>query len=448
MPTSRPSLPARLGALFGLDDDWVRPRPTLATRDVVLAAVIEALGLLTLELFRSVGALDRVTAPVWVQWLTVSTGAILLVFRRRWPLVVASLAALHLFVAGVTVPDIMALFPLQIVYFLTIFSGVAWARDRRGMVLVIGLILVVMFGWIVWQFAVGSGIQDILDEIDGSTRSGWFAPVTAGVLITFMINIVYFGGAVVGGAFAWRAVRQRAQLEEQAVTIAAQAEGLRRRAVVDERLRIARELHDVVGHHVSVIGIQAAAARRLLDRDPPAATEALGRIEQSSREGVTQMRGLLGTLRALEDGDAAEATHRGPEPGIADLPDLIAERCASGLPTTYSVVESSPGASARLAGPVGLSIYRIAQEALANVARHSTARAASVTLRVEGATPRPHAEIEILDDGRPRHGTLGSGLGQLGIRERAASHRGEVEIGPRATGGYRVRVRIPLGDDR
>jgi signal transduction histidine kinase len=116
------------------------------------------------------------------------------------------------------------------------------------------------------------------------------------------------------------------------------------------------------------------------------------------------------------------------------------------MPTSYSLVESTPGAAARLAAPVGLSLYRIAQEALANVARHSTAPAANVTLRVDEGAARPHAEIEILDDGRPRHGTLGSGLGQLGIRERAASHRGEVEIGPRATGGYRVRVRIPLGD--
>jgi signal transduction histidine kinase len=304
-----------------------------------------------------------------------------------------------------------------------------------------------MFAWLVWLFAVGSGVQEIVDETRGVERAGWFAPVTAGVLLTFLINVVYFGGAVIGGAFAWRAARARAQLEVQAETIAAQAEGLRRRGVVDERLRIARELHDVVGHHVSVIGIQAAASRRLLDRDPAAAAEALGRIEQSSREAVTQMRGLLGTLRALEAGPAeAGAPDRSPEPGIVDLPGLVEERTSAGMPTSYSLVESSPGAAGRLAAPVGLSLYRIAQEALANVSRHSTATAASVTLRVDEAADRPHAEIEILDDGRPRHGTLGSGLGQLGIRERAASHRGEVEIGPRTTGGYRVRVRIPLGD--
>jgi signal transduction histidine kinase len=351
-------------------------------------------------------------------------------------------------VVGVTMPMVMGQFTLQFVYFLAIFSGVAWARDRRSMALVVGLILLFMFAWLVWLFAVGSGVQQIVDQTRAVERAGWFAPVTAGVLLTFLINVVYFGGAVVGGAFAWRAARARALLEVQAETIAAQADDLRRRAVVDERLRIARELHDVVGHHVSVIGIQAAASRRLLERDPVAAAEALGRIEQSSREAVTQMRGLLGTLRALEADPAggADAPDRSPEPGIADLPGLVEERTIAGMPTSYSLVESSPGAAGRLAAPVGLSLYRIAQEALANVSRHSTASAASVTLRVDEAAERPHAEIEILDDGRPRHGTLGSGLGQLGIRERAASHRAEVEIGPRATGGYRVRVRIPLGD--
>ncbi len=448
MPTTSPTVRTRTAALLGIDDAWARERPALARRDVWLTVWVEVFGLLSLELVRSVGYLEETTAPIWTQWLAVATGAALLLGRRRWPLAVGGLAALHMFVVGVTMPAVMGQVTLQFVYFLAIFSAVAWARDRRLMVGVIGFILLFMFAWLVWQFAVGSGIQEIIDQTRGVRRDGLFAPVPAGVALTFLINVLYFGGAVLGGAFAWRSARQRAVLAEQAETIAAQAEDLRRRAVVDERLRIARELHDVVGHHVSVIGIQAAAAGRLLDRDPAAATAALSRIEQSSREAVTQMRGLLGTLRALEsDPAAAEGTtpHRAPEPGVADLPALADERTHGGLATTFSLVESAPGASTRLSAPVGLSLYRIAQEALANVARHSTSTRASVTLRVDEAAERPHAEVEVLDDGRPRPGTLGSGLGQLGMRERAASHRGEVEIGPRATGGYRVRVRIPLG---
>ena len=95
-----------------------------------------------------------------------------------------------------------------------------------------------------------------------------------------------------------------------------------------------------------------------------------------------------------------------------------------------------------------LSLYRVAQEALANTTRHSTARTARIVLRVEDREPTRYAEVEVLDDGRPRGATSGSGLGHLGMRERAAGLQGEVEIGPRTTGGYRVRVRVPLEGDR
>ena len=129
-------------------------------------------------------------------------------------------------------------------------------------------------------------------------------------------------------------------------------------------------------------------------------------------------------------------------------PALVAERTASGLVTVYDVVESSPGAAQHLPAPIALSLYRVAQEALANITRHSTARSARVVLRVEERDPAPYAEVEVLDDGRPRGSTSGSGLGQLGMRERAAGMRGEVEIGPRPAGGYRVRVRVPLEESR
>ena len=177
---------------------------------------------------------------------------------------------------------------------------------------------------------------------------------------------------------------------------------------------------------------------------------ALEAIEASSRDAVNQMRGLLGTLRDIEgsmpaDG-SAEAGHRAPEPRIPDLPTLVAARRAAGLDVSYDLVESPEGAAEALPGPVSLTVFRIAQEALANVARHSTATRAGLVVRVRTEGPSPHAEVEVLDAGRPRPGTSGSGLGQLGIRERAQSLGALVDIGPRATGGYRVRVRIPLGE--
>ncbi len=452
MPSLLTRASARLGTFFAVDDDWVRVGPPVGPADALLAGGVAIAGLALLEVTRSVGALDTVAQPAWLQWLATASVAVFLLLRRRFPLTVGVLAGIHMFVLGVTMPAVMGLLALQVSYFIAFFSAVAWARERRSMLLVMGALVGLMFVWVAWQFAFGRGIDRILAGTEGTRGAGPLSPVTAAVLLTVIVNVLYFGGAVVGGQVAWRSARQQARLLEQAATIAAQTDGLRRRAVVDERLRIARELHDVVGHHVSVIGIQAGAARRVLGSDPLAAAEALARIEASSREGVTQMRALLGTLREMEDLERpappdGSGAARAPEPGLGDLPALAAQRTQAGLETAYQLVEGTPGAAARLPGPLALSVYRVAQEALANVARHSTAHRAGVVVRVDDAGPRPHVEVEVVDDGRPRAGTSGSGLGQLGIRERAASHRGEVDIGPRVTGGYRVRVRMPLGDN-
>ncbi|WP_210440200.1 sensor histidine kinase [Nocardioides xinjiangensis] len=439
-----PTPTQRVLTWFGVDDTWERHRPPVGRQDVVLAAGVEAVSLLALELVRSAGGFEHTDAPVWTQWLAVSSGALLLLGRRRWPLVVALLAATHMFVAGVTMPQVMGQVSLQIVYFVALLSGVAYARDRRAMVLVVGTIVLFMFAWITWQFAVGSAAQDMIDDQAPSERVGVLPPIPAAVAMTLVVNALYFGGAIVGGGVSWRAARQRARLQEQASTIATQAGRLREQAVVDERLRIARDLHDVVAHGVSAMGVQAGAARRVLDRDPDAARTALARVEEASRDAVTQMRRLLGTLRegAGEGADDPQDA-RTTEAGVGDLPDLVTEAGHHGLGVRLEVVEAQDGAADRLPRGVGLAIYRTVQEALTNVRRHSTADTASVVVRVDEAAA--YAEVEVVDDGRPRHGTSGSGLGQLGIRERAATHGGQVDIGPRVTGGYRVRVRYPLG---
>ena len=442
-----PSPSQRVLTWFGMDDPWERPRPAIGRQDVVLAASVLAVSLLALELVRSSGGFEHTDIPVWTQWLAVSSGAALLLGRRRWPLTVAIVAAAHMFVAGVTMPEVMGQVSLQIIYFVALLSGVAYARDRRAMVVVVGTIVLFMFAWITWQFAVGSSVQEWLDDEDFEKRMGPFPPIPAAIAITLLINVIYFGGAIAGGGVSWRAARQRHRLEAQATTIAAQAGRLREQAVVDERLRIARDLHDVVAHGVSAMGIQAGAARRVLDRDPDAARTALANVEEASRDAVTQMRRLLGTLRegvGEGEGEPANPT-RTTDAGVCDLERLVAEVGGQGLTVSLDVVEAQPEASARLPRGVGLAVYRTVQEALTNVRRHSTADTVSVVVRVDESQPGSYAEVEVVDNGRPRHGTSGSGLGQLGIRERAATHDGQVDIGPRVTGGYRVRVRYPLG---
>ncbi|MFE6510624.1 sensor histidine kinase [Nocardioides sp. NPDC057767] len=439
-----PGSSGRLATFFATDDDWER-QGSIALGDWLVGAVVLIASLVTLELIRGVGTLDSSDAPTWVEWIAVISGAALLVFRRRFPLTIALLAGLHMFVTGVWLPMVMGLLPMQIIYFVAFFAGAAWARRRRDMVVVMGLITLFMFAWLSWQFAVGSGIDEIRESTSDAEGSTLIGPVTAYVLLTTLMNLLYFIGAIVGGQVAWRGARQKAELAAQAATIAAQSGQLQRRAVIDERLRIARELHDVVAHHVAVVGVQAAAGRKLLERGRPGdiegAAEALGNVEASAREGVTQMRSLLGTLRdPAGDADSEPDGVRRPEPRLEDLPALLDEVRESGLRVDYEAV----GPVSDLPLPLAHSVYRIVQEALANVRRHSTADRAQVVLRVERAVAAPYAEVEITDNGRPRHGTSGSGLGLLGVRERAAVRKAEVDIGPRAVQGFRVRVRFPL----
>ncbi|MEZ5081396.1 MAG: histidine kinase [Thermoleophilia bacterium] len=437
------SFASRIGAYFGLDDPFTRPRPAVGRSDLAIATGWTLLSLAVLELLRGVGALEDVTQAPWLQMIAVASLGPLLLGRRRWPLIVAVLAGMHLFVMGAVMPVIMTQTTIQISYFITVFSAVAWASDRRGMVVVVGAIVLFMFAWIAWQLAVGSGLQQILDETRGVERPGLLPPVTSAILISVLVNAVFFGAAIIGGQVAWRNARRRTLMAEQAETIRAQSEDLQRRAVIDERLRIARELHDVVAHHVSAIGVQASAGRRMLDQDPGATANALQAIESTAREAVTSMRGLLGALRVGEH--EAGADGRAPDPGLGDLQALVDSRNGHGFTATLDVVQDRPGALDEVPAPMALSIYRTIEEALTNTLRHSTARTASVVVRVDGdGNGTRRVEAEINDDGRPRSGTSGSGLGQLGIRERTALHRGEADIGPRLAGGYRVRVRFPF----
>ena len=446
---------ADLRRYLALDDPWERPAPPVGRADVLVALGLALLACVSLELVRGGGVLVDVGQPVWLQQLATASAPLLLIARRRLPLTVAALAAAHLFLVGLAMPVVMAQFMLQVVYATAIYSGVAWARNRTTAALVVGGIVLFMFAWIALSFAVGKTLEEQfavpLGERDPAALLG---PLTSGVLLTLIINVLFFGGAIGFGQAAWWRARERAQLAAQARTISQQAERLRDQAVVSERLRIARDLHDVVAHHVSVVGIHAAAGRRVMDRDPTAARDSLRQVEESTREAVEQMRQLLGALRQPQ-ADAYAAG--GPEdpgmpdvagaPRLADLPDLVRGWEGSRLDVALTVTEDPPGASDHVPAGHGLAIYRTTQEAVTNVARHSTARRAQVALRIstEGDGRNGSVEVEITDAGRPRAaGQIdSSGLGQLGIRERARSLGGTVEIGPRPVGGYRVRVRLP-----
>ncbi|MHA7295291.1 sensor histidine kinase [Arthrobacter sp. HLT1-21] len=222
-------------------------------------------------------------------------------------------------------------------------------------------------------------------------------------LYNFLVNFAYFGGAILAGMSSWRNALQRTQLAEQAEQITCQAAELARRAVVEERLRIARELHDVVAHHVSVIGVQAGAARRVIDRRPDVAVDSLRTIEQASRQAVIDMRNLLGVLRTEgSESDDTDDGGRRPEPGLNDLEELAGQQRDLGLTVSFGRVEDVPGALADISAPLALSLFRTAQESLTNVRQHSTAGSVTMTLRTGRAGDQRWVELETVDNGMPR----------------------------------------------
>jgi signal transduction histidine kinase len=212
--------------------------------------------------------------------------------------------------------------------------------------------------------------------------------------------------------------------------LAARHERERSQALTDERARIARELHDVIAHHVSVVVLQAVAAQGLLRDAPERAREPLSRIEQSGREALGELRRLLGVLRPSNG-----ATARAPEPGIEDLPALLETVRAAGLAVDLSVT----GEPRPISRALQFTCYRVVQECLTNVLKHAHASRAHVELRY-----RHNAlDIEIRDDG---HGAEPgpAGFGLLGMRERVAIYGGELEIVPATAVGFTVRARLPL----
>jgi signal transduction histidine kinase len=359
--------------------------------------------------------------------------ALPLCVRRRWPIPVLLLVAVLFVVNGERATFAFSgNLVTQATMFMAIYAAVAWARDRRLMKAAVSVVFVGMFSWLVVGFV--RALRN--NEIEGPNHA-LFSPYVSGVIITLALNALYFFGAYFWGRTAWGIARQRYELEQQASELAAQQESNAKRAVIDERLRISRELHDVVAHHISSIGVQAGGARRVMDTDPDAAKNALSVIENSSRTAVNEMRQLLGMLRAADpDLDVEAPAVKEPQGGADRLPALIAEVNGEGLSVGFHQI----GPPVRLPETVSVSVYRIAQEALTNVRRHSTARSAHITLRYLGDA----VELEVIDDGRPKHAPVGSRLGHVGIRERVGLLGGESEIGPRPVGGFRVRVRIPL----
>ena len=352
---------------------------------------------------------SSVPDPVWLALVGfVIAGAVAI--RRRRPLaavlvVIAAVAVTTAFGhAGLGQQDKLAVIPAT----LLIFYGLgAFASGRRS----------------VWLL----GLAVVVTSVNNATRSGGAIPN----LVTTDVFAIVLPWAL-GRMVRERGVRERAY-RETAERIDAGRELHAHEAAYGERARIARELHDVIAHSVSVMVIQAGAARTVMDAEPERAEASLRSVERAGREALAEMRRLLGVLDGQKDPRALA-----PQPGLADIQALLVLTRASGLNADLLV----DGEPAVLPPALDLCAYRIVQEALTNAIKHAAPASAEVRVR----WGEDALELEISDDGRGAGAVNGAsgGHGIAGMRERAALHGGSVDAGPGPEGGFTVHAHLPL----
>jgi len=369
--------------------------------DIAVAAVVFVIA--QLDVWAGVGTTNAV-GPAWARSLVFGVAAGLLVFRRSHPLgVLAGVTGLYLVEFGIFgSPEGYAVLLAPLVAIYTVGRLETMPRSLLGVALGVGLWL----GW-AWFDPLNATLADLLGTIV------WLAPWV----------IAWLVGAL---------VRTTMQAREQRRAALAQRES---RAIAEERNRIARELHDVVGHSLSVMIVQAAAVRRRLTADQHVERTALEAVESVGREALTEMRRLVGVLRT------DEAADREPAPGLGDL-DRLAERVtAAGLPVSVSVT----GDVRELPAALDVTAYRLVQEGLTNALRHADgASAAHVDVEYGDAALR----LRVIDDGAgPDLAVTSSsagGSGLAGLRERVALYGGSLLARPHDGGGFELLAELPL----
>jgi signal transduction histidine kinase len=366
--------------------------------DRLVAAIFLVLGLLDV----TIG--PDVEGPLWGNVLATFGVAAVLLARRVAPVLaaLAFYAILFAFAIWLTPPpDLLVAFGG---FFFFPYAAAVYAGTRAAIVVLGGIPVTVV------------GVDMIVDQEN----------IVADAFFPTVLGIAAF---IVG-----RAVRSRlelaAELHEAALLAQEDEEAEAARAVHQERQRIAREMHDVVAHSISVMVVQAGGARRILETDPPRAADAAAEIERVGRDALLEMRRLLGALNPREGGPKMA-----PQPGMHDLGALLDRARAAGLPVDLH----EQGERRTLAPGIDLALYRILQEALTNSLKHSGPAHTDVHL----SWLEDCVEVEISDDGPSGNGFV-DGQGFIGMRERVRLYGGQLDTARRQEGGFRVRARIPF----
>jgi signal transduction histidine kinase len=343
--------------------------------------------------------------PLWFDVLAMLAIVLPLLARRRFPFgapaAVGIAAALISFVDKTVVP----------------FDGVTFLVGCAALFLV-GVLR--DRAQAVAGFAVAEGVLAVV--VHNDPRSGVGNFVVASIIFAIVWTIAFGVGrkSVEADEARGRAFRAEREREERA-----------RSAVAEERARIARELHDVVGHSVSVMTVQASGVRRLLRPDQDREREALLVVERTGREALAEMRRMVGVLRRPE-----EAPALAPQPSLDHLNRLVDQAREAGLPVELRI----EGEAIQLPAGVDLTAYRLVQEGLTNVVKHAHATRAEVLVNYGDS----YLEVTVRDDGKGLGNGDGGGHGLVGMRERVSVYGGELDAGPQTGGGYRLRAKLPL----
>jgi signal transduction histidine kinase len=384
----------------------------------LLVAVLAIAGMLELVVGR-----DSPGAPSTTLWFSVPAVALLvlpLFARRRFPFAAPTaywlLAAALTFVDGLLIPFIGS---LVVVGLATAFL-LGNLRDERQA----GIGLAIVLG----------GIAVVVANIPGPQPASVLIFVPLRFVVAWIAGYALRERSLQAEAAEVRATlaeREREAAEMRASVAEREREAAARVAVAEERARIARELHDIVAHAMSVMVLQVGAVRHQLPQTLEEDTEALGRVEQAGRTALAEMRRLLGAMR--RDGDGVEL---GPQPGLDALHALVDDVSSAGLPVRLHV----DGEPLPLPRAIDLSAYRIVQEGLTNALKHARASRADVTVRY-----RPdELELEVVDDGKGPTTTNEHGHGLVGIRERVHIYGGEMSAGAAPAGGFILSARLPV----
>jgi signal transduction histidine kinase len=341
----------------------------------------------------------------WIAAPLMALGCGTLYWRRRYPILVGiAIVSMAILQAAAGISLHTAVGPIVGIFFVSWAIGAYEPRSRA----VLGLVILVCGMWIAMAVDLMRGTDHYM-----GTDFPW---VGALVATPGVLGIAF--GARTRTLHAAEAKARRLELE-------------RREAVVAERARIARELHDVIAHSVSVMTVQAGAAEEMLKHDPERALEPVRAVQETGRQALVEMKRLVGILRA-EDEEIGLA----PQPGLADLDRLVAQVRDAGLPVEVRI----EGEPQPLPLGVDLSAYRLVQEALTNALKHAGRATATVTLRYGDRD----MTIEVADDGAGSVDS-GGGHGLIGMRERIGVFGGTFSAGPRDAGGFAVSARLPIG---